>query len=473
MELPRSDWYFHRKSTRWRWLGVLVALNLVGFWVLNQALAGELTYEDIFRPTPTPTRSPVSWAAEAEAHFEAGDLEAAIEAYRQAVAIAPDDARLWASMARVQTYSSMSLTTDTERYQRLQEAVASARRAVEVDDESSFAHAVLAFALDWLATNPLTTAEERDELLRQAENASARALLLNPDSGLALAYYAEVLLDQQRWIQAEEQAIKAVERSPNEMDPHRVYAYVLESLGRYREAIEQYLAAIRIAPNLTFLYLHVGFNYRYLAGRAESPAARERLYELALEYFDRAVSINQRLGIQDPVPYLAIAKTYTQQGEFFIAALNAERALLIDPTDTQTYAQLGVIYVKARNYEGSLPLFKCVVEGCSPEETEEILDTIADKFGMDPETVSGVQVDPLPLTNLTIAFYYTQYGAVLAALNMCDQAEPVFRRVEARYPNDPVLADIIQESRNICRILAAKEKGTPPPIPEPMYTPTP
>ncbi len=469
MELPEATWTFRRGHLRWRWIGGLVLLNLLALWFLTRVLQGEITYEDIVRPTPTPTRSAVSWAEEAEAHFEAGDLEAAIEAYRQAVQVAPNDALLWARLARVQTYSALLLTTDLERYERLQEAVTSATQAVEVNDESSFAHAVRAFALDWLATAALTTPEERANLLRQAENEAARALILNPDSGLALAYYAEVLLDQQRWIQAEEQAVKAVERAPNEMDPHRVYAYVLESLGRYREAIEQYLEAIRIAPNLTFLYMHVGLNYRHLASRAESIPAQKRLYELALEYFEQAVKINQRLGIQDPVPYLAIAKTYTQQGEFFIAARNAERALLLDPTDTQTYAQLGVIYVKARNYEGSLPLFKCVVEGCSPVETEDILDTIAEKFGLDPETIQGVSVDPLPLTNLTVAFYYVQYGSVLAALNQCDLADDVFRQVEARYGDDPALTGIIQESRNICRIL----RLTPTPPPRPTATPTP
>ncbi len=467
MELPEVSWHFRRDRVRWRWLGVLALLNLAAFWFLTQALQGEITYEDIVRPTPTPTRSPASWAAEAQAHFEAGDLEAAIEAYRQAVQVAPNQAELWAQMARVQTYSALLLTTDQERYERLREAVESATRATEVDDESSFAHAVRAFALDWLATAALTTPEERDDLLRQAENEAARALILNPDSGLALAYYAEVLLDQQRWIQAEEQAVKAVERSPDEMDPHRVYAYVLESLGRYREAIEQYLAAIRITPNLTFLYMHVGFNYRFLAGKAESIPAQRRLYELALSYFDQAVKINQRLGIQDPVPYLAIAKTYTQQGEFFIAARNAERALLIDPTDTQTYAQLGVIYVKARNYEGSLPLFKCVVAGCTPAETKEILDTIAEKFGLDPDEIQGVSVEPLPLTNLTVAFYYVQYGAVLSALDQCEDAEPVFQQVETRYPEDPILTDIIQESRNICRELRAERRPQPPPTPSP------
>ncbi len=471
MELPDAHWTFRRGAVRWRWVGALLFLNLLAWWILHQVWRGDITYDDIFPPTPTPTRSPVSWAMEAQAHFEAGNLEAAIQAYREAVKVAPNDATLWTELARVQVYSSALLTTDAERHARLQEAVEAATHAVELADDSAMAYAVRAFALDWLATTPLTTREERAEYLREAETSASRALLLAPDHGLALAYYAEVLLDLQRWLQAEEHAARAVQRAPNEMDTHRVYAYVLESLGRYQEAIEQYLEAIRIAPNLTFLYLHVGYNYRHLGGTAQSKLARDRFYELALAYFDQAVQINERLGIRDPVPYLAIAKTYTQQGEFFVAARNGEKALLLDPTDVQTYAQLAVIYVKARNYEGSLPLFKCVVEGCSPAETEDILDTIAFKFGLDPEEVQGVEVKPLPLTNLTVAYYYVQYGSVLAALGHCDQSEPVLRLVETRYGGDPVLRAIIQESRNICRILQARP--TPRSTPTPYATPAP
>ncbi len=470
MELPSHAWQFSQRPQRWRMWAVLLALNLAALWLLARVLRGEITYQTLFPPTPTPTRSPQSWAMEAQALFEAGDLEAAIQAYQQALRIAPENGQLWADLARTLVYSSAMLTTDQAQYERLQEAVRAADRAVEADKESSYTYAVRAFALDWLATNPLSTAEARSAALRRAETDAARALVLDPNNALALAYYAEVLLDQQRWLQAEEQAVKAVERGPDLMDTHRVYAYVLESLGRYREAIDQYLEAIRIAPNMTFLYLHVGFNYRYLASQATAKVARDRLYQLALEYFDRAVRINNRLGIQDPVPYIAIAKTYAQQGEFFAAARNAERALLIDPSDPLAYAQLGVIYVKARNYEGSIPLFKCVVEGCSPQETKAILDTLAEKFGEDPDAYQGVAIEPMPMTNITVAYFYAQYGAVLAALDQCQKALPVLALVEERFGNDPGLRNVIQESRNICRIL--QQPAHPGPTPTPMY-PTP
>jgi alpha-tubulin suppressor-like RCC1 family protein len=60
-----------------------------------------------------------------------------------------------------------------------------------------------------------------------------------------------------------------------------------------------------------------------------------------LEYFDRAAKINQALGVQNPLPYVEIARTYTQIGQFFAASINAEKALKLDPTSANTYGQLG------------------------------------------------------------------------------------------------------------------------------------
>ena len=77
-----------------------------------------------------------------------------------------------------------------------------------------------------------------------------------------MAYYAEILVDQQKWIQAEQNIRQALERAPELMDVHRINGYVQESLGNYNQAISEYEEAIRINPNLTFIYLRIGANYR-------------------------------------------------------------------------------------------------------------------------------------------------------------------------------------------------------------------
>ena len=157
---------------------------------------------------------------------------------------------------------------------------------------------------------------------------------------LALAFRAEVLADQQRYAEALDSAAQAVALAPDSMDVHRVYGTVLQATGPTGSRSRSSCKAAEINPNLTFLYIQIGANYRRLQDT-----------ERSLEYFDRAAKINQQLGIQDPGPYQAIARTYMQEGEFFIAARNMERALLIDEGNAGFWGLLGVIYYKARNYE--------------------------------------------------------------------------------------------------------------------------
>ena len=424
MNLTQDNLTFKPQKTRSSPFRMLLWAMLIvaGLWLVLQVNTGAV--KPLFAPTPTPTRTANSHAQEGQALLDAGNLEGAITAYQRALQ-KQESARLWAELAQIQVYSSALLTTDAERAERLSDARESIQRAEVLAPENSNVFAVKSFVMDWSANpNLVSSNEERQQLLNDAAAAAERALLLDPQNALALAYLAEVLLDQQSWTQAQQTVEEAVARDPTLMDAHRVHGLVLETLGLYRSAIEAYEKAVEIAPNMTFLYIYIGLNYRNL-----------KVYDQALSYFDRAASINAQNGIQDPLPYIAIAKTYAQLGEFFIAARNAERALEIDPYNPNTYGQLGIIYVKARNYEGALPVLKCSAYGCDPGENE----------------VGGVEVDGLPMTSIEVAYYYLQYGSVLAALNQCAEARPVLDDVEASYGGDPVIASIVSENRAICR----------------------
>jgi tetratricopeptide (TPR) repeat protein len=432
---------------------ILVALIIAGVWILLGIERGQV--KPAFLPTPTPTRTAGSYFEEARAYFQSGKLDApdpappaspnpdAIDTYQRALQIDPSNALGWAEMARIQTYSITMLSSDAQRRARLEEALKSIDKAVALNPDDSTVHAVRAFVLDWNAS--YASESEALSYLKEAEGEAVRAYQLDPDNALALAFYAEVSLDQQKWQQAEQYAARAVELAPDSMDAHRVYATVLESIAQYRLAIEQYLKAAEINPNLTFLYAYIGRNY-----------LRLRVFDRALEYFEKAADINAQLGVRNPIPYLEIAKTYTQQGEFFIAARNAEKALRFDPGNSNSYGQLGIIYIKSRNYEGALPTLRCAVKGCSAEENELALGFV------DEGTLEkSVAVEGLPLTNLTVAYYYVEYGTVLAFLsrstqNYCSESQAVLNQVRARYSSDPILMSIVEDSEGICRRLASE-----------------
>jgi tetratricopeptide (TPR) repeat protein len=237
------------------------------------------------------------------------------------------------------------------------------------------------------------------------------------------------------------------------MDTHRVYAIVLETFGQYRVAIEEYKKAVAINPNLTFLYINMGLNYRTLAVRSDNPDSAELVYEQALENFSKAAQINEANGVLDPVPYIAIAKTYAQMGEFFTASLNAQKALRYDPTNAITYGQLGDIYRRARNYESAVLVLECVVEGCTQARAQEIVDEL--ELAID---VLG-PVEQLALTNDEAGWFYAMYGSTLAALsrptaNQCPEALEVMAQVRQTFPENGLLMGIVDENVAICRIIS-------------------
>jgi tetratricopeptide (TPR) repeat protein len=424
-----------------------VVLILGGVWLIRAVQTGDV--KPLFLPTPTPTRFALSYALEGNAQFTAGQLEAAILAYQEAARVDPGNARIWADLARIQTYSSAMLVNDEAIRARLNEALTSAQQAMGVAPDDSYAHAVLAFALDWSANPALVEEREVQRLLTLAEGEAVRALQLDNTNTLALAFYAEILVDQQKWTQGQQYIEQALERDSSLMDVHRVHAYVLESLGEYALAIEAYDQAIRITPNLTFLYLRAGANYRRLAFDSPNEDIQRQLYEKSLEYFAQTARINQQLGVKDPIPYLSIAKTYAQMGEFFIAIRNVQRTIEFQPDNPVFYGELGVLYHKNRNYETGILALKCAIRGCTAEESCE------GRGGCGPNDVPAA-VSGLPLTATTV-YYYDVYASELAALskppkiNYCPEALDVASEIEAsEFDNDPNIAADITVIRTFC-----------------------
>jgi tetratricopeptide (TPR) repeat protein len=425
-----------------------IALILGGIWLVRSLNNGDI--KQPFEATPTPTRFAVSYALEGDAQFTAGKLEDAITAYREAVKGDPTNAQLLANLARIQIYSSAMLVTDEDKKVRLAEGLESARQAVELAPDDSYTHAIYAFALDWNA-NPTLITDDRElqNLLSKANAQAARAQQLDPANTLTLALYAEILVDQQKWSQAEQYIQQALDSDASLMDVHRVHAYVLESLGEYAQAIEAYDRAIAIAPNLTFLYLRAGANYRRLAFDSPNETVQTELYEKSLEYFDKTARINDQLKVYDPVPYLSIAKTYSQMGQFFVAIRNVQKTIEFQPDNPVLYGELGVLYHKNRNYETGILALGCAVNGCTAEES------CSARGDCGPNDVPA-EVKGLPLSASTI-YYYDIYASELAALskppkvNYCPEALKIASQIEAsEFDSDPNIAADIVVVRNIC-----------------------
>jgi len=429
-------------------VGLLIILGLL--FVIRGFNTGALNSP--FMPTPTPTRTFSSYAQEGDTHFAAGNLEKAIEAYQNAVRIDPNNPELIAELVRIQVYSSSQKTTDADKRTRLEEAIKTATDAQELFPDNSALHAVHAFALDWYAT-PAIAGDDWQTFLIEAEQEAVQGIQLDSTNTLALVYYAEILVDQQKWNQAEQYISQAMQKDTGLMDVYRVNGYVQESLGQYNSAITNYEKALAIYPNLNFLYISIGANYRKLGDMSAYGSTQWRdYYNKAMEQFQNAVNINDQQGVSDPIPLISIANTYGQMGEWLLASSNMIKAVDFTPSNPTVYGQLGIIYYRARNYEGAILPLKCIVRGCTAAESCEVRNRGAE---CNSAEVPNIPIDSLPLSQSTVAYYFT-YGSVLAGLHQpsngyCDEAMKVFDEVRQGFNTDTTIMSIVEEGESICK----------------------
>jgi Tetratricopeptide repeat. len=148
-----------------------------------------------FLPTPTPTRTVNSYMVEGNTHFQAGNLDLAIESFNKAAAMDPTNTQLLIELSKIMVYSSNTLTTDADRRTRLKEALTVIDQAKALAPNDSDVLATRAFVLNWNA-NPTLAGIESQNLQNEAESEALMALQMDSRNTLAMAYYAEILTDQ-------------------------------------------------------------------------------------------------------------------------------------------------------------------------------------------------------------------------------------------------------------------------------------
>ena len=478
---PRRPIFNRRPENNIYRMFLWTILIVGGLWVFYGVNRGEI--QKFGLPTATPTRSALSYTDQGDANFTAGNIGAAISAYGKALQVDPNNASVWAKLAQIQTYSSSLKTTSEDRRVVLTDALNSIDKAKALAADDSTVAAIRAFVLDWNASTEVS-GDRAPALLTEAEQEAVRALQLDNTNILALAYYAEILIDEQNLTQAAQNITQALEKGQDLMDVHRVYAYLLETQGNYSQAIAEYDKAIAIAPNLTFLYMRGGVNYRTLAFNSTIEDQRLALYTKSLEYFAKAAAINAQLEVKDPAPYISISRTYSQLGEFYAAGRNLQKALEFSPDNPEVYGQLGIVFQRSRNFEGAIPALECAIKGCTADKSCDArggCDTAAGE--------KGVEVKGMELSQSSVVYYYS-YVSNLAALsrpksNRCPEARQVMAEIRAGgFDSDPIVSQILQENENICKLVdsgltvptstISPENYTPTPLPGAKYgTPTP
>ncbi len=363
-------------------------------------------------PWTTPTRSPATYALEAESLFEAGKLSQAEEAYRAAIEIDPRNLIYHVNLARIQVFRG-----------RFAEAEESASNAVLIDPNSALANAVYGWVLDFQAIHAEDEVS-RLRILGQALERVEEALAADPTSPLVLSYYAEVLIDNDiaRFQEARAAAEKAVQLDPGLMEAHRALGYVWESTGNYDRALDSYLAALRIHPNLPLLHIAVGNMYQAL-GDIDS----------AVDSYLRAVSLDP----SNPDPLSRIASAEARRGNYGKASQYAADAVDKDPQNPRLHGNLGRMLYKSDDLHAAVEELRLAVQGGVTED--------------------GVRVAGLPLDpgDFRVLEYYYTYALALARVGDCDLSRQIFETLLRVAPDDEIVVANAAEGQEICGAQAA------------------
>jgi tetratricopeptide (TPR) repeat protein len=362
-----------RKPTHiWR---ILLLLILIGAGLYVNYFIVPVT-DPLFIPTPTPTRSPETYLADADALSKEGKYSQAIEMYNEAILSDPNNVNSYISLARAQIF-----------FQKYADAQESAANALLLNNNNATAHAILGWA------------QIMQEDYLNAESSIKRAIELDPNNAIAHAFYAELLIklnsagqgELGTFEKAREEANLALALGPDLMEVHRARGIFYQNTDNLDLAIEEFNTAIMYEPNIAELHLDLGLAYRF-----------KQVPELdkAITEFTKANSLNPT----DPNPDLYISGVYANIGEWTKAIQYAEQAMGDTPGDPNVWGTLGTMYYRAEKYQQAADALRYAVRGGT--------------------TTEGAVVEGLPL-DYTVAPYYSRYGLSLARLGECNEAVQV------------------------------------------------
>jgi tetratricopeptide (TPR) repeat protein len=264
-------------------------------------------------PTPVPTRSAVSYLADADIAYRSGNIDGAIAAYEQVIRLEPNNPKPYAALSALYL-----ILQDLDKSHSLaQQAVSLAPRDVEALNAAARIE-------NWRGNNEIAIQYAFD------------AQEIEPQNATTLAILAEIYTDEGNWAVAEDYLNQALEIDPRNVTALRNRAYWHELQGDYEAAIAAYDAAIAAAPYRFDLYIGKGRQYR--VGLLD--------FEQANEAYKQAVA-----AYEAPVTLDALGNGLYNAGNYLGAIEHLRRAVEIDPNYGPALVHLGMAYYARRNYE--------------------------------------------------------------------------------------------------------------------------
>ena len=316
MYLDRT--YKPRRRRRNRFpLWLLILLALIGIVLYEQQ--PQWLNPAAYQPPPTPTRAAVSFLAEAQDALQAGNIDGALDNYRDVARLEPENPEPLVAQADLQL-----ARRDLDAARRL------AQQAVDVAPENSAALTALSRALDWQG--------EYDAAL----NYGLDALEIDPQNATALAVLGEIYTDVGDTVRASSYISQSLALEPENVTALRNRAFLAEREGEYERAIQLYDEAIEAAPYRFDLYIEKARQY---SNGLDDQAAANEVLEEAVEVYATPLTLD------------ALGYGLFQEGDSLAAVRTLERAVTMDESKAveERYGlsrvHLGMAYYSRLNFE--------------------------------------------------------------------------------------------------------------------------
>jgi adenylate cyclase len=224
------------------------------------------------------------------------------------------------------------------------------KQAIDLDEKYALAYAGLADAYSHL----YRYAEATQANVRQAVEASERAVELDPDSAEAKASHGLAMFISEDYDAAEQEFRKALELNPNLWEPYYYFALALASQGEFERAVEMYKKAMEVNPADYQAPCFIAQAYASLGRKHDEMRARLA----SLDKIQRHLEMNPH----DTRALYIGANQFANVGEVEKAQELAERALGQDQNEPVVLYNVACFYAMKGDLDRSLELLGRAVD---------------------------------------------------------------------------------------------------------------
>lgn len=265
----------------------------------------------------------------------AGNVQAAIKDFHDAIALDPKFAMAYAGLAEAQ----WAIYVQTNDRTWAQQAAASTERALQLEPDRP--------AVRYSAGLTKFRSGQYEEARRELE----RAIELQPTFEDATRLLGRVLIRLGQIDEGRAQFRKALASRPNSAPIYSDLGFALFGASRFKEALDAFEKAIAIAPTSAISLAQAGAASQSLGDNAK-----------ALSYYERANAIQPRAET-----FSSMGTVYYTQGDYARAASAYEAALLIRPLGAVTHRNLGDAYTRLGRRADALNAYRQAVTRAEAE----------------------------------------------------------------------------------------------------------